>query len=393
MTLNPGDLMFIGFDTDNDDVAFIATTDIAAGEIIYFTDDGWDGTGFGGSGQIFEYTVPVGGIPICTVVEIDMDPAANSVTFSNGGAVDYIQGGHNLAGKDEMLWAFQGTRSGDDVTPTNFVAVIGNEADGNYLRTPELSGTGLTTTNGAIIHNGDEDYLEYTDDAVLPNPVTQAALIASISDTSNWATADGSGNSNPNGSFFDYNFPAVACFTTGTLIETATGLRPIDELQTGDLVATRDNGFQPLRWIGRQKVAAQGTAAPVVFATGAIGNTRPLAVSPQHRMMVTGWRAELLFFMDEVLVPAIALINESTIRQRAGGTVEYIHILFDHHEIVMADGVPSESFYPGPVALNALADATRQEVLDLFPSLSCDLPPPHEAARMILTVREGRLLA
>ena len=190
MTLNPGDLMFIGFDADNDDVAFIATTDIVAGEIIYFTDDEWDGTAFGGAEQMFEYTVPVGGIPIGTVVEIDMDPGANSVTFSNGGAVDYIQGGHNLAGKDEMLWAFQGTRSGDDVTPTNFVAVIGNEADGNYLRTPELSGTGLTTTNGAIIHNGDEDYLEYTDDAVLPNPVTQAALIASISDASNWAPAD-----------------------------------------------------------------------------------------------------------------------------------------------------------------------------------------------------------
>ena len=61
--------------------------------------------------------------------------------------------------------------------------------------------------------------------------------------------------------------------------------------------------------------------APVVFAAGAIGNDRELAVSPQHRMLVSGPMAEALYGESEVMVPAKSLINDSTIRARAGGTV------------------------------------------------------------------------
>ncbi|MFT7594594.1 MAG: hypothetical protein ACI8R4_001915 [Paracoccaceae bacterium] len=43
------------------------------------------------------------------------------------------------------------------------------------------------------------------------------------------------------------------CFTPGTLIETDRGDRLIETLHKGDLVRTRDNGLQPILWIGRQQ--------------------------------------------------------------------------------------------------------------------------------------------
>ena len=140
MPLQPGDLLFVGWDSDNEGIAFITTVPLAAGEVIYFTDDEWNGSSFNGSEQLFEWTVPAGGVGIGTVVEIAMTSGPADATFSEGGTVDYIRGGGKLAQGNEMFWAFQGTRVGDTVTPTDFIGVIANEADGNNNQTPNLSG-------------------------------------------------------------------------------------------------------------------------------------------------------------------------------------------------------------------------------------------------------------
>ncbi|MHA3916573.1 Hint domain-containing protein [Halovulum sp. GXIMD14793] len=390
MALNPGDLMFVGFDSDNEDVAFVTTVDLAPGEVIYFTDDEWDGSNFNENEQLIEWVIPAGGVPAGTVVEINMVPdgGTSSATFSSGGSVDYIRGDGQLAGNDEMFWAFQGTRNGDDVTPTNFIGVIANEADGGNNQTPNLTGTGLTTSNGAVIHNFDRDYLEYTEDDSLPSPVTRADLIAFISDLNNWT----GGQTNPNGSGFNLTFPPIVCFTTGTLIQTPGGPRVIESLSPGDLVNTRDHGPQPIRWIGQRTVLAKGAHAPVLFAKGALGNTRDLWVSPHHRMLITGWRAQALFDTAEVLVPAIALVNDKTIRQQSGGHVTYLHILFDQHEIVLAEDIPSESFFPGAAAMDNLEKKTRNEILALFPELATKSGQFSRPARMALCNRETHLL-
>ncbi|SEO59696.1 Hint domain-containing protein [Salinihabitans flavidus] len=181
-----------------------------------------------------------------------------------------------------------------------------------------------------------------------------------------------------------------ACFTPGTLIETATGLRPVEDLRAGDRIWTLDNGLQSLRWIGREEVAAGGALAPVRFDRGAIGNTSPLLVSPQHRMLITGWQAEMYYGADEVLVAAKHLVNGDTIRQEECETVEYIHLLFDRHEIVFSEGVPTESYYPGSAADRARS-AQDQELLALFPEL--EGLREAETARPVLTRAEAQLLA
>ena len=185
----------------------------------------------------------------------------------------------------------------------------------------------------------------------------------------------------------------VACFTKGTPVDTFTGPRPIESLKAGDLVMTRDNGAQPLRWIGSRTVSATGNFAPVVFAKGALGNHRELAVSPQHRMLLQGWQCEMLFGTSEALTPAIQLTNGDTIRRREGGLVTYYHLLFDRHEIVTTLGTASESFHPSEVALTGFDMATRAEVLTLFPGLDAKASQFGPMARKVLKTHETHAYA
>ena len=185
----------------------------------------------------------------------------------------------------------------------------------------------------------------------------------------------------------------VICFAAGTQIRTQIGERPIEELAAGDMVLTMDHGYQPIRWIGSSKRAATGDLAPILIRKGALGNDRDLRVSPQHRMLLQGWQAEMLFGELEVLATAKSLLNDQTILRDEGGEVEYFHMLFDTHEIIYAEGCASESFHPGQQGWKALDQATRDEILTLFPQLADgnfnDYGP---AARMSLKHKEGKLL-
>lgn len=162
----------------------------------------------------------------------------------------------------------------------------------------------------------------------------------------------------------------IVCFAAGTLIETPAGLTPVQYLQPGDEVVTRDAGPQELIWTGARRVDAIGGLAPIVIKKGVLGNARDLVVSPQHRMLLEGWKAELLFGMPEVLVKAKDLVNGGTVFQREGGKINYHHILFDQHQVVFAEGAASESFHPGPRAISSMDIGTREELLKLFPDLA-----------------------
>ena len=185
---------------------------------------------------------------------------------------------------------------------------------------------------------------------------------------------------------------SVTCFTRGTRLITNKGMQLIEDLSVGDMVFTLDAGMQPLRWIGQTTVPACGKNAPINIARGALGNSNDMQVSPQHRMLLSDWRCEMVCGTDEVLVAAKHLINDHSIRPQTGGTVDYIHILFDDHQIVMAEGIASESFHPGRVGLGAMAQEARQEILDLFPQLDHDLDGFGPAARYTAKPGEAILI-
>ncbi len=184
----------------------------------------------------------------------------------------------------------------------------------------------------------------------------------------------------------------VICFAKGTKIKTPAGERLVEDLVVGDHVVTQDNGLQKLRWIGSRTVKAQGALAPIVISEGVLGNTRDLRVSPQHRMMVSGDKAERMFGQWEVLAAAKHLMNWEGIYQEDGEEITYFHLLFDAHEIVFAEGAPTESFHPGVVGLSSLEDDVREEVYTLFPELRDDPKAFGPSARKSLKADEAHLL-
>lgn len=183
----------------------------------------------------------------------------------------------------------------------------------------------------------------------------------------------------------------VVCFAGGTRIQTPDGERAIQHLRAGDLVSTLDHGAQPIRWIGARTCPAYGALAPIRFEAGVFGALRPLLLSPQHRVLVSGLWAELLFGEAEVLAKAKDLVNGRDVRRVEGGLVQYWHMLFDTHEIVFAEGAATESLHPGDQALKSIGDGARREILSLFPEL-VGVATPCRLARPALKTCEARAL-
>lgn len=186
---------------------------------------------------------------------------------------------------------------------------------------------------------------------------------------------------------------SIPCFVAGTLIRTPAGEVPVETLQAGDLVMTHDDGPQPLRWIGRRKVEARGAMAPIDIRAGTFGAHRRLLVSPQHRILVRDSLAELLFGEAEVLVAAKDLVNDRSIRPREGGEVEYVHLLFDRHQIVFSEGLATESFLPGPQTTRSFEAAIVEEICTLFPEIDPRTGTGYSpAARRTLKAFEAQVL-
>lgn len=190
------------------------------------------------------------------------------------------------------------------------------------------------------------------------------------------------------------NASSIPCFVAGTLIQTPKGDVPVESLQPGDLVMTRDDGAQPLRWSGARTVAAEGDFAPILIRAGSLGQHRDLMVSPQHRVLLRDAYAELLFGEGEVLVAAKDLINGHGINRCVGGDVTYVHLLFDRHQVIYSEGLATESFLPGPQTSALFEQPMLQEIYALFPELDPETGLGYgPSARPALKGFEGQLLA
>jgi phosphohistidine swiveling domain-containing protein len=186
---------------------------------------------------------------------------------------------------------------------------------------------------------------------------------------------------------------SVPCFVAGTLILTPAGERRVEDLQPGDLVMTHDDGAQPVRWVGQRKVPAQGAFAPIRIKANTFGDHRTLLLSPQHRVLIRDGLAELLFGEAEVLVAAKDLVNDRSIRVQAGGEVDYVHILFDKHQVVFSEGLATESFLPGPQVTAQLERDIVDELAAIFPELNPRTGDGYgPAARRTLRGHEAQVL-
>lgn len=181
------------------------------------------------------------------------------------------------------------------------------------------------------------------------------------------------------------------CFTQGVLIRTPGGPKAVETLRPGDLVWTADGGPKPLRRVltrsfGAAELAADRSLRPILLRAHALGEGRPtrdLRVSPQHRVLISGWRASLNWGTDELLVPARALVDGVDVVVDDEATeVTYYHLVFDRHEIVASEGLLSESYLPGELTLRGLSADDRAAVAGVF-----------RPARPGIGAREGAILA
>lgn len=187
----------------------------------------------------------------------------------------------------------------------------------------------------------------------------------------------------------------IVCFAAGTLIATPRGPRPVERLRPGDRVTTLDRGPQPVRWAGRRALNAHQLAAnpklrPIRIQAGALAPgvpTRDLLVSRQHRLLVGSKRIARRLGAWEVLVAAKQLVGRKGVEVAADVTaVSYHHLLFDRHEILIANGAPAESLYPGPQALAALGPDAAAELIALFPDVALPDHSPRPARRIVKTL-------
>ena len=133
----------------------------------------------------------------------------------------------------------------------------------------------------------------------------------------------------------------VLCFAGGTQISTPQGEVAVETLRAGDLVLTATGEAKPVRWLGISDVAGrfadEVTAAPIRIKAGALGENLPgrdLRLSPAHAV-----------YLDGILVQAGALVNGVTIlRETMPEHFRYYHIELDTHELLLSEGIASESF-------------------------------------------------
>ena len=189
------------------------------------------------------------------------------------------------------------------------------------------------------------------------------------------------------------NATSVPCFVAGTMITTPEGERAVESLAPGDLIATKDDGPQPLRWIGTRTVKATGDFAPICIRENTFGAHRDLLVSPLHRVLIRDTLAELLFGETEVLVAAKDLVNDRSVTRREGGAVTYVHLLFDRHQVLTSEGVQTESFLPGPQTTKSLEREVVDEICAIFPELDPETGEGYSpSARRTLKRYEANLL-
>lgn len=201
----------------------------------------------------------------------------------------------------------------------------------------------------------------------------------------------------------------IPCFAGGTLLQATSGVTLVEDLVIGDALVTysqrsdaSDETTSKILQIFKRKITGKllrrhPELLPVKIMAGALGSGLPkrdLCVSRQHRMLVQSKIAARMFGTSEVLISAIRLtalpgvfIDERTL------SVEYFHLLFDNHKILIAEGAASESLFTGPEALKAVSPEAREEILMIFPELADDDYAPEPAALIPSNKAQKQLIA
>jgi hypothetical protein len=182
--------------------------------------------------------------------------------------------------------------------------------------------------------------------------------------------------------------------TVGTLVQTPAGMRKVEQLRDGNAISIHnpldaeayDAGILVKvlrRTIRPTELTCNPRLLPVKIKAGALGNGLPhrdLVVSQRHRILVSSGIAERMFGTREVLIAAFWLTDLPGIHiDESSRSVEYVHLLLERHEIILAEGAPTESVFADSEALNAIPQPSREEILSIFPEIELQAQSPISA--------------
>jgi hypothetical protein len=258
------------------------------------------------------------GTQFVNIGKIELDAGA---TWSLGGSVATGQ-----------IIQFDGT--GTSLTLLNPTQVAGTVVSfGSFSGLPTLTGFGIGDT---LVLAGVTDVTGVTVGSGSVLSITQASgpamylqLDGTDGQTLAFSTTDGATDI------------TVACFAEGTRITTPRGAIAVERLREGNAVLTASGASHPIQWIGRRTLdcrrhPAPDRVKPILIARHAFGHNRPkrpLRLSPDHSI-----------FIDDLLIPAKLLVNGTTVMQVDVGTITYYHLELAHHDVVLAEGLPTETY-------------------------------------------------
>jgi RHS repeat-associated protein len=137
-----------------------------------------------------------------------------------------------------------------------------------------------------------------------------------------------------------------ACYCAGTLIATLSGERSVEELSIGDVVMTKSGAARPIKWIGRRSycgrfIKGRKDILPVYFKKDSLGESVPkrdLWISPNHAMFFENASGGILIEAKD-LVNGVSIVQACAVER-----IDYFHIELETHDVIIAEGAPSETF-------------------------------------------------
>mgnify|MGYP001765057643 CR=1 FL=1 len=193
----------------------------------------------------------------------------------------------------------------------------------------------------------------------------------------------------------------IDCLCAGTGLLTPNGYRPVESIQVGDFLLNDRGEAKQVIWTGSTVISVGQLThdidrRPIKIAANTFGHGCPavdLFVSPQHRIVIEGAAPTLLFGEDRVLVPAKFLVGTLAERVMPTEPVHYHHILLEDHELVLSDGLVSESFQPARRTLDVMSEENQQRLVAAIQALGTEQMLTRRDALLSLKQPEGIALA
>ncbi len=162
------------------------------------------------------------------------------------------------------------------------------------------------------------------------------------------------------------------CFVAGTRIAVPGGTVRVESLRPGDLVLTLLGERRPVAWSGQRSLSVPGrpgATLAVRIAAHAFGRGMPerdLLLAPGHAVFVEG-----------VLAPVAALVNEATVRREPGSErLRCVHLALETHDVLLAEDMPVESCLGRPAVPASLPQG--QGIVMLHPRPDAGTAPQLE---------------